>query len=48
MSANVCNVCAVVYLTGGERNSTMAKIRRIVFILERLITIGNVPNLCWL
>ena len=32
MSATVCNVDAVMYLTGGERNRTMAKIRRIVFI----------------
>ena len=34
MLARVCNVEAVVYLTGGERNKTMAKIRRIVFILS--------------
>ena len=34
MSATVCNVLAVIYLTPGERNNATTKIKRIVFTLS--------------
>ena len=45
MSAMVCNVFDVMLRTPEERNNATMKIKRIVLILGRLITIGNVPNL---